>query len=80
MWIAPAARGLGAGRRLPGELTGEAGAVVLRLETNRGLSEASALYQRSGYAEVKAFNAEPNAHHWFEKNAWEENAKWESAI
>jgi GNAT superfamily N-acetyltransferase len=70
MWIAPAARGLGVGRRLLGELertAGEAGVVVLRLETNRALSEAIALYKRSGYVEVKAFNAEPYAHHWFEK-------------
>jgi len=60
----------GVGRRLLGELertAGEAGVVVLRLETNRALSEAIALYKRSGYAEVKAFNAEPYAHHWFEK-------------
>ena len=70
MWIAPAARGLGVGRRLLGELertAGEAGVVVLRLETNRTLSEAIALYKGSGYVEVKAFNAEPYAHHWFEK-------------
>ena len=36
MWIALAARGLGVGRRLQGELeltAGEAGVVVLRLET-----------------------------------------------
>jgi hypothetical protein len=58
------------GRRLLGELertAGEAGVVVLRLETNRALSEVIALYKRSGYVEVKAFNAEPYAHHWFEK-------------
>jgi DNA-binding MarR family transcriptional regulator/GNAT superfamily N-acetyltransferase len=67
MWIAPAARGLGVGRRLLERTAGEAGVVVLRLETNRALSEAIALYKRSGYAEVKAFNAEPYAHHWFEK-------------
>ena len=70
MWIAPAARGLGLGRRLLGELertAREAGVVVLRLETNRALSEAIALYKRSGYVEVKAFNAEPHAYHWFEK-------------
>ena len=38
MWIAPAARGLGVARGLLGELertAGEAGVVVLRLETNR---------------------------------------------
>jgi len=36
-------------------------------EDYRALSEAIALYKRSGYAEVKAFSAEPYAHHWFEK-------------
>ena len=70
MWIAPAARGAGVARRLLGEFertAREAGAVVLRLETNRALSEAIALYKRSGYVEVTAFNAEPYAHQWFEK-------------
>jgi DNA-binding MarR family transcriptional regulator/GNAT superfamily N-acetyltransferase len=70
MWIAPAARGLGLGRRLLHELerhAHEAGVTVLRLETNRALSEAIALYRRSGYLEVEAFNDEPYAHHWFEK-------------
>jgi DNA-binding MarR family transcriptional regulator/GNAT superfamily N-acetyltransferase len=70
MWIAPAARGLGLGRRLLRELERhacEAEVAVVRLETNRALSEAIALYQRSGYVEVDAFNAEPYAHHWFEK-------------
>lgn len=46
MWIAPAARGLGVGHRLVGELertAREASVVVLRLETNRALSEAIAL-------------------------------------
>ena len=70
MWITPSVRGLGAGRRLLDELERHArgrGVAVLRLETNRALSEAIALYRRSGYAEVDAFNAEPYAHHWFEK-------------
>ena len=40
---------------------------VIRLETNRTLREAIALYRQSGYVEVDAFNAEPYAHHWFEK-------------
>ena len=65
-----AARGLGVARRLLGNLertARAAGAVVPRLETNRALSEAIALYKRSGYVEVKASNAEPYAHHWFEK-------------
>jgi len=70
MWIAPTARGLGVGRRLLTELerhAREAGVAVIRLETNRALSEAIALYRRSGYVEVDAFNVEPYAHHWFEK-------------
>lgn len=71
MWIAPAARGLGLGRRLLGELercAHEAGATVIRLETNQALREAIALYRCSGYSEVEAFNRELYAHHWFEKH------------
>ena len=70
MWIAESARGLGVGRRLLAELerhVRKAGVKVLRLETNRALNEAIHLYRRSGYVEVEAFNAEPYAHHWFEK-------------
>jgi ribosomal protein S18 acetylase RimI-like enzyme len=40
---------------------------VLRLETNKALVEAQALYKTSGYKEVAPFNSEPYAHHWFEK-------------
>ena len=43
------------------------GVEVLRLETNRSLTEAIALYRGSGYLEVAPFNDEPYAHHWFEK-------------
>jgi DNA-binding MarR family transcriptional regulator/GNAT superfamily N-acetyltransferase len=70
MWVAPQVRGLGVGRRLLQELerhAREAGITVLHLETNRALTEAIALYRRSGYREVAAFNDEPYAHHWFEK-------------
>jgi DNA-binding MarR family transcriptional regulator/GNAT superfamily N-acetyltransferase len=70
MWVAPEVRGLGLGRRLLQELethAAEAGAAAVRLETNRTLTEAIALYRRSGYREVTAFNDEPYAHHWFEK-------------
>ena len=44
-----------------------AGAPAARLETNRVLVEAIALYRSAGYCEVPAFNDEPFAHHWFEK-------------
>ncbi len=70
MWVAPEARGLGLGRRLLLELerhARDAGAGVVRLETNRALKEAIQLYRSSGYREVAAFNDEPYAHHWFEK-------------
>ena len=43
------------------------GAPRVRLETNRTLAEAIALYRSAGYREVAAFNDEPYAHHWFEK-------------
>ncbi|MFF0265725.1 GNAT family N-acetyltransferase [Kribbella sp. NPDC004536] len=71
MWVSPDARGLGLGRRLLTELEHAAaahGAPAVRLETNRTLAEAIALYRSSGYEEVPAFNDEPYAHHWFEKH------------
>jgi DNA-binding MarR family transcriptional regulator/GNAT superfamily N-acetyltransferase len=70
MWVSASARGLGLGRRLLGELEAEAarsGASATRLETNRSLVEAIALYRSAGYREVPAFNEEPFADHWFEK-------------
>jgi len=66
MWVAESARGLGVGRRLLAELEARAGAVA-RLETNRALTEAIAMYRAAGYTEVAPFNDEPYAHHWFEK-------------
>jgi DNA-binding MarR family transcriptional regulator len=70
MWIDSSERGLGLGRRLLTALEDyarAAGASVVRLETNRTLIEAIALYRQSGYVEVPAFNAEPYADYWFEK-------------
>jgi ribosomal protein S18 acetylase RimI-like enzyme len=70
MWVAPEVRGLGLGRRLLAELEAQAaahGAEVVRLETNRALTEAIGLYRAAGYREVPAFNDELYAHHWFEK-------------
>jgi ribosomal protein S18 acetylase RimI-like enzyme len=70
MWVADSVRGLGIGRRLLGELESRAaaaGAAVVRLETNKALTEAISLYRSAGYREVDAFNDEPYAHHWFEK-------------
>jgi GNAT superfamily N-acetyltransferase len=70
MWVAESARGLGLGRRLLSELetwAARRGAGALRLETNRALTEAIALYRSAGYLEVPAFSDEPFAHHWFQK-------------
>ena len=70
MWVAPAARGLGLGRRLLRELerlARETGARTIRLDTNRVLHEAIRLYRSAGYQEVPRFSDEPYAHHWFEK-------------
>lgn len=70
MWVDGGTRGLGLGRRLLAELERHAAArhaPAVRLETNENLTEAIALYRSAGYAEVPAFNAEPYAHHWFEK-------------
>jgi DNA-binding MarR family transcriptional regulator/GNAT superfamily N-acetyltransferase len=70
MWVAADARGLGVGRRILETLETRArdfGVSTLRLETNRTLKEAQALYRKCGYLEVEPFNDEPYAHHWFEK-------------
>jgi ribosomal protein S18 acetylase RimI-like enzyme len=70
MWVAPTARGLGLGRTLLNALEQHAARShpLARLETNRALEAAIRLYRSSGYVEVPAFNEEPYAHHWFEKN------------
>lgn len=70
MWTAPEMRGRGIARKVLQTLEAiarERGVTTLRLETNRTLAEAQALYRQAGYREVPAFNAEPYAHHWFEK-------------
>jgi hypothetical protein len=43
------------------------GSSAVRLDTNRALTEAIAMYRSSGYREVSPFNDEPYANHWFEK-------------
>jgi DNA-binding MarR family transcriptional regulator/GNAT superfamily N-acetyltransferase len=70
MWIAPAARGLGLGRRLLEHLEACAlagGARIARIETSAVLAEALALYRSAGWVEVDPFNDEPFADHWLEK-------------
>lgn len=70
MWVSPAARGAGLGRRLLAHLEGlalAAGRRVVVLDTNGSLTEAIAMYGRAGYAEVPAYNDNPYAEHWFRK-------------
>lgn len=70
LWIAPDARGRGLAKRLMAAAEARAralGMTRLRLDTNRALTEAITLYRATGWTEVAAFNAEPYAHHWFEK-------------
>jgi GNAT superfamily N-acetyltransferase len=70
MWVADSVRGLGIGRRLLADLESrarDAGCRTVRLETNRNLTEAIAMYKKAGYVEVPRFNDELFAHHWFEK-------------
>jgi DNA-binding MarR family transcriptional regulator/GNAT superfamily N-acetyltransferase len=70
VWTAPAVRGMGVATRLMDRLealAGEAGYRVVRLDTNRTLNEAHALYRARGCREIARYNANPYAHHWFEK-------------
>jgi GNAT superfamily N-acetyltransferase/DNA-binding MarR family transcriptional regulator len=70
MWVAPSARGLGVARRLLSALEDQArsrGIATLRLETNRNLREAIAMYRSAGFVEIAPYNDEHYAHHWFEK-------------
>ncbi|KRE96793.1 MarR family transcriptional regulator [Frateuria sp. Soil773] len=70
MWVAPSARGLGIAQRLLEALEAQAAAMgvrTLRLDTNRSLVEARALYARNGYVEIARYNDNPYADHWFEK-------------
>ncbi|GAA1055840.1 putative transcriptional regulator, MarR family protein [Agromyces luteolus] len=70
MWVAASTRGLGLGSRLLREIEAAAlrlGATVVRLDTNRTLTEAIAMYRTHGYDEIPDFNGEPYADFWFEK-------------
>jgi DNA-binding MarR family transcriptional regulator/predicted GNAT family acetyltransferase len=70
VWTAPEARGLGVARRIVAAIettAREAGLKTLKLDTNRALTEAQALYRKLGYAEIARYNDNPYADHWFEK-------------
>jgi len=70
MWVAPSTRGLGIAQRVLEALeryAADVGVDVLQLDTNGSLTEARALYARNGYVEIRAYNDNPYAHHWYEK-------------
>ena len=70
MWVAPGWRGAGIGARLLAALEHEAadaGYTRVVLDTNAVLSEAIALYERSGYAPAERYNDNPYAQRWFTK-------------
>jgi ribosomal protein S18 acetylase RimI-like enzyme len=63
-------RGMGLGGRLLREVEASAerlGAASVRLDTNRALTEAIAMYRAHGYVEIPDYNGEPYADFWFEK-------------
>jgi DNA-binding MarR family transcriptional regulator/GNAT superfamily N-acetyltransferase len=70
MWVDRPHRGLGIARRLLTALEDQArelGLTTVRLDTNRALHEAKAMYRASGYVEIERYNDNPYANHWFEK-------------
>ncbi|MEJ7635487.1 GNAT family N-acetyltransferase [Aeromicrobium sp.] len=71
MWVHPQWRGKGLAGRLLRRLESEALAMghdVVRLDTNRALTAAIAMYRAAGYVEVQPYNDNPYADHWFEKS------------
>ena len=70
MFVAPANRGVGLGRRILTELeriAAERGCRAIRLDTSDYLTDAIGLYRAAGYAEVPAYNENPKASLWFER-------------
>jgi len=70
LWVAGAARGLGLGRRLMDAAEAAARELsikVLRLDTNRALTEALQFYRGAGWTEIDRFNDDPYPDFFFEK-------------
>ena len=70
MFVAPAHRGAGLGRRILVELeriAAEHGCRSVRLDSSDYLTEAVGLYRSAGYAEVPAYNQNDKANLWFER-------------
>jgi DNA-binding MarR family transcriptional regulator/ribosomal protein S18 acetylase RimI-like enzyme len=70
MWVDPEWRGFGLAGRLLRRLESEAVALghdVVRLDTNRALTNAIEMYRAAGYADIPRYNDNPYANFWFEK-------------
>lgn len=71
MWVDPGERGTGLARRLMAaaeQAARELGVVLLRLDTNRALTNAIAMYRAWGWTEIPHFNDDPYAEVFFEKH------------
>ncbi|WP_421952496.1 GNAT family N-acetyltransferase [Pelagibacterium sp.] len=71
LWVAPSARGLGLAHRLMASVeiaARELDIARLRLDTNRALPEAIAMYRRTGWTEIDRFNDDPYPDFFFEKH------------
>lgn len=70
MFVSPAHRGIGLGRLILAELdriAAEHGCRAVRLDTSSYLTDAVGLYRAAGYREVPAYNDNPKADLWFER-------------
>ena len=70
VWVAHEMRGKRVASRLMDELEAlarKAGFHTVKLDTNKALTEAHALYRKRGYREIERYNDNPYAHRWFEK-------------
>lgn len=70
VWTSPDVRGLGVASKMMDsleQLARDVGFKRVKLDTNRTLVEAQAMYRKRGYRDIAPYNDNPYAHHWFEK-------------
>lgn len=71
LFLRPETRGRGWGRAIMEELERHArqwSAAELVLDTHHSLTAAGALYARSGFEQIPAYNDNPNATRWYRKS------------